>query len=61
MVSVRQTKNHKIIKEATDLLNELEYVYYKAPSILQQLKEIKFTKKKEGNNIEYLIDGLEII
>jgi len=59
---MRQTKNHKIIKEATDLLNELEYVYYKAPSILQQLKETKFTKKeKEGNNIEYLIYGLESI
>jgi len=59
---MRQTKNHKIIKEATDLLNELEYVYYKAPSILQKLKETNFTKKeKEGNNIEYLIDGLESI
>lgn len=55
-----KTKNADLIEEAINLLNELEYINFKAPSIVKRLKDTTFTKKEiEENNIDYLIQELD--
>lgn len=58
---MRKTKNADLIQEAIDLLNDLEYIQYRAPYVLKELKQTTFSKKEiEENNINYLIEGLDI-
>lgn len=57
-------EQEELVYEAMELCSEYEYICFKTPKIIQQLKEIKNPSKFEDNtgmHLSDLIDELESI
>lgn len=59
---MKNKTNTELIQEAITLNDELQYIYFKAPSIVRELKSRQFSAEEiEQYNIDLLINDLDIL
>jgi hypothetical protein len=60
-VETRKQKMARLIDEANNLANEIEYAEYKMPFVLKEIKELNPTKKElEIDGVQYLLDTYDL-